>query len=337
MSFAGGLLKKVTSPVMGMLGGGGSGMNFQAQTSPLMQGANAGQATDMYGNVVSGIDQQQAFLNALQGQNGLQNQADVYSQMQGIANGTGPNPAMAQLNNATGQNVANQAALMAGQRGASANAGLLARQIGQQGANIQQNAVGQGAALQAQQQMNALGAMGNIAGSQVGQQANALNAYNSAAQGAQNNVLGAIGNYNSSMSGQQNAANQANAGIAAQNAKSQAGLMGGLLGAAGTVFGGPIGGAIGSSLGSSLGKAHGGMIQAPNYMDGLMAHFNAGAVVPGQAAVSGDSARNDTVPAMLSPKEIVIPRSITMSPDAPKKAMAFVEAVLARNGMRGKK
>lgn len=49
-----------------------------------------------------------------------------------------------------------------------------------------------------------------------------------------------------------------------------------------------------------------------------------GAVVPGRAAVDGDSERNDTVPAMLSPGEVVIPRSAA---DDPEKAKAFVEAI----------
>lgn len=88
---------------------------------------------------------------------------NVLGQQQGIANGTGPNPAMAMLNQTTGQNVANQAALMAGQRGAGANVGLLARQAGQQGAGIEQQAAGQAATMQAQQQLNALNAMGNTA------------------------------------------------------------------------------------------------------------------------------------------------------------------------------
>src|ERR1700679_261280 len=87
------------------------------------------------------IDQSyQQNQQALQGQNGLGNQSQVYGQLQGVANGTGPNPAQAQLAQATGANTANQAALMAGQRGSAANVGLLARQAAQQGAANQQAA-----------------------------------------------------------------------------------------------------------------------------------------------------------------------------------------------------
>jgi hypothetical protein len=136
------------------------------------------------GQTNSNIGQQQALVNALQAQGGVGNQASVMGQQQALANqlaamarGEGPNPAMAQLANTTGQNVANQAALMAGQRGAGANAGLMARQIGQQGAAAQQQAAGQAAAMRAQQQLNAIGAlqgqqgaMANLASQQVAQQ-----------------------------------------------------------------------------------------------------------------------------------------------------------------------
>lgn len=38
--------------------------------------------------------------------------------------------------------------------------------------------------------------------------------------------------------------------------------------------------------------------------------FNEGGVIPGKAKVKGDSEKNDTVPALLSPGEIVIPRTV---------------------------
>lgn len=63
----------------------------------------------------------------------------------------------------------------------------------------------------------------------------------------------------------------------------------------------------------------------------------AGGKVPGKAAVSGDSYKNDTVPAMVSPGEIVLPRHITQSKDAGEKAKKFVEAILARENLRKKK
>jgi hypothetical protein len=50
--------------------------------------------------------------------------------------------------------------------------------------------------------------------------------------------------------------------------------------------------------------------------------------------VHGDSIKNDTVPAMLSPEEIVIPRHIVLGPNAPEMAAKFVADVLAKKGMK---
>ena len=47
-----------------------------------------------------------------------------------------------------------------------------------------------------------------------------------------------------------------------------------------------------------------------------------GGKIEGQAPVAGDSPKNDVVPAMLSPGEIVLPRSVVGSPD---KIIAFLE------------
>lgn len=118
-----------------------------------------------------GLQSQLAGANAVgnqsqalaQQQNLAQQQQGVAQQYQNIANGQGPNPAQMALNNATGQNVANQSALMASQRGAGANSGLIARQAAQQGAATQQQAAGQSAEMQAQQQ---LGALSGLSGQQ---------------------------------------------------------------------------------------------------------------------------------------------------------------------------
>jgi hypothetical protein len=47
--------------------------------------------------------------------------------------------------------------------------------------------------------------------------------------------------------------------------------------------------------------------------------------------IPGDHPKNDIVPAMLSPGEIVIPRSITMHPDAANLAKAFVAKQLKKH------
>lgn len=277
--------------------GGSKGAGFQA-VAP-----SPAQLKTAYNQTQESIKQQQDFVAALQQQNGLANQSSVFQQqqalsdqLQGVADGTGPNPALAALNQATGQNVSNQAALMAGQRGASANTGLIARQAAQQGGNLQQQAVGQGATLQAQQQLGAMGQlqqqqanMGNLAGQQVGQTQAGLNAFNQATLGQQSNLMGLQGN-----------ANSANANLAAQNQASQSNLIGNLAGAAGTAaglyFGGPAGAAAGSQLGSSLGAASKGGAK-PTFAQG-------GPVKAGPRSQLGMMfANGGKVPALVSPGE----------------------------------
>ncbi len=136
---------------------------------------------------------------------------------------------------------------------------------------------------------------------------------------------------------------QAQAG-AAQTAQNQANAgTGALLGAAGTIAGGALGGPVGAAIGNSLAKSVaspssssapiGGGNSTPTgqnaqasqyglakggyvcYADGGIAHDHAicmklGGHVGGEAKVAGDSETNDTVPAMLSPGELVIPRSV---------------------------
>ena len=60
-----------------------------------------------------------------------------------------------------------------------------------------------------------------------------------------------------------------------------------------------------------------------------------GAYVPGQASVAGDSLKNDKVPAMLSPGEIVLPRSVAQSGDAPDLAREFVAQLEKKKGKGG--
>ena len=199
--------------MLGLNGGiNGTGQNLTA-------GTNSAQLNTAYGGAQNSLQSQQALLNAIQGQNGLGNQSQIYNQLQGVVNGTGPNPAQAQLAQATGTNVANQAALMAGQRGAGANVGLMARQAAQQGANTQQQAAGQAATLQAQQSLGALGQAGNLANTQAANQIAATGANTQ----AQQNEQSMLQNANSSM-------NQQQAGLAGQQMQGQQGIIGGLLG-----------------------------------------------------------------------------------------------------------
>lgn len=339
MSFVGGML--------GMSGGnsGGAGLNYKAASTPIYNPTSPEQVQGAYGNAQFGLNQQQQYLGALQGQNGIGNQANVYqqqqalaAQLQGVANGTGPNPALQQLQNTTGQNVQNQAALMASQRGTGANAGLLARQAAMQGANIQQQAVGQGAALSAQQQLaglgmlqNQQGMLGNLATQQVGQQANAIQGYNNAAQQEQANLLNASAQNNQANVAMQSNINNANAGIANTAAQGQQKLVQGALGG------------IGSAVSDLFAK--GGSVQinqtgpqsfAGKHLNGVHNYSEGSSLmVPGKPKVEGDSYRNDFVDAKLSPGEIVLPRHVTQSSDPVGSAARFVAAVMAKQGLGG--
>jgi hypothetical protein len=290
--------------------------------------------------VQASVDQQAKFLAAVGAQNPTLNQTSVFNQQQGLADtlnqqaqGAGPNPALAQLANTTGQNVNQQAALMAGQRGAGANAGLLARQAGQVGANAQQQAAGQAAVMRAQQQLAAQqalqqqqGMMAGLSTAQVGQYANAANAFN---QGTQNL-------YNAKAGMQENINNN-NASIAAKNQGAQ------MLGVAGGLMGGGVAGSlIGSVLGKSpvqgqigkLGQADMSMGTIPQTaaQGGPILDYTHGGKLPGRAEVSGDSLKNDKVPIMGSPGEIMLPRSVTQHPNAPEMAAEFVRSILSKGG-----
>lgn len=243
---------------VGSLFNGSQGAGYQAQAAPIQTAvtpqqlqAQQAQAQAAYQQGQGGLQQQQDLLNALAAQNGIQNQSNVYNQLQNVASGTGPNPAQAMLAQSTGTNVANQAALMAGQRGAGANVGLEARQAAQQGANTQQQAAGQAATLQANQSLNALGQLGGLATQQVGQQIGAVQGVNQvtqaqqqAAQANQQQMLNAIAAQNQANVGMQGNINSANAQIAGINTQGQYNLVSNLTGAGGSALGLAEGGEI---------------------------------------------------------------------------------------------
>jgi hypothetical protein len=100
----------------------------------------------------------------------------------------------------------------------------------------------------------------------------------------------------------ENQANQQTA-VGQQNA----GLFGSILGAGATVASGAIAASDGAEIPEQT-------VPATN--------FKAGGIVPGQARVAGDSPKNDTVPARLSPGEVVLPRSVTQHPSQLAKFLA---------------
>jgi len=230
--------------------GGNTGMGWKASGTNIAQPTTAGQADTAYQQTQKGLQGQEAFLQALQAQGGLGNQASVFGQqqnlanmMQGVAAGTGPNPALAQLNQTTGQNIAGTTAALAGARGAGSNPALAARSAARLGAETQQQAAGQAATLAAQQQIAGMDAlsrqqqqMASMANQQVANQAAATNAYSTAAQQQQQNLLASINAQNQANVAMQSNINNANAGIQGITAQGQQGLLGGLIGGTGAAL-----------------------------------------------------------------------------------------------------
>ena len=356
------------SAISGLLGvgGGAAGTGFASAAQANIQNpATVGQATTAYDQTQSGLAQQQAFVQALQGQNGVGNQSSVFNQLQGVANGTGPNPAQAQLAQSTGANTANQAALMAGQRGSSANPALIARQAAMQGGANQQQAAGQAATMQAQQSLGAMNQLGGIAGQQVQQQAQGNQAYNQAAQGQQQNLLNSIQGQNNAAVGSQASVNAANSAGATAVMGNQAAAIGGLAKGAGSAAGMAGGGVGGGGGGAAMMlAAEGGSV--PHFSDFLTQKFASGGKVqalvsPGERYLSPGAVKsvekganpmtsgekiqgtpkvggaknsyaNDTVAKKLDEGGIVLPRSVTQSKTPGKDAHKFVEAILAKDG-----
>lgn len=236
-----------------------TGAGWNAQGPQLLRpfGTTA-QSDQLYGQAQQGIGQQQALIQALEGQNAIGTQSNnlaqqqqLAGQLQNQANGQGPNPVQAQLAQNTSANTANQAALMAGQRGVGSNAGLLARQAAQQGGANQQQAVGQAATLGAQQQLAAQQALmaqqaqiGQNSANQTGQLANAVSGGQQATQNEQQNVLNSIAQLNNAQVGVSSNMNEANSRIAQGNQQAQAGMFGQMLGGIGTVLGLAQGGEV---------------------------------------------------------------------------------------------
>lgn len=345
MGGVGGLVNNIANTATGTvssLGGflSGKGTDFRAQGANLQTPLTSDQAMAAQAQAQEAIKQQQAFAQAVAAQGGLGNQTAVFQQQQALANqlanqsaGGGPNPAQDQLAQNTAQNVAQQAALMGSQRGTSANPGLLARQAAMQGAGIQQQAAGQAATLGAQQQlasqqalMQQQNALQGVAANQVNNQAQQQNQYGQMAQNQQGTLFNQLNAQNQVQAGEAANMNNVNSGIESTNLHERDALAQGAMNAASSAL---------------TKKAHGGMIQPKSkvvhYLScgGAVANMKEGGSVAGQAKISGDSLKNDTQPAMLSPGEIVIPRSITMHPNAAVLAAKFVAQELAKH--KGKK
>lgn len=316
----------VNSVVGGVFGGLQS--HNEAHLPNIQDPINQDQLNQANTQTQTGLTGQQTLAQALAAQGGLQNQQNVFGQQQQLANalqmqaqGQGPSPALMQLNQATGQNVSNQAALMAGQRGSNSNVGLIARQAAQQGAGIQQQAAGQAAILQAQQQLAAQqqlqaqqAGMQQVAGQQVANQIGGQGAYTTAALQNQNQLLGGQGQFNNAMAGAQANVNSVNADTANKNAAAYGNILGGALGGvgAGLTMGlmkpaaglGSLGAATQYGGGAGLAGAGEGAASS-----GFMTAYQGGMIDPHHAAMAQVYHQGGKVDALVSPGELYVPPS----------------------------
>lgn len=223
------------------VGGISNALGLSAQSANITPGTNASQLNNAYTGANNAINAQVGVTNTLTPgvQAGVNTQNTLEQQELAMSQGAGPNPAQNQLAQATGTNVSNEAAALAGQRGASANVGLAARNIGQQSGATQQQAAGEAATMEAQQQIAAQQNAAALAAQQVGQGQGATTALNTTQQNEQNILQNANTSANNAAVSQQSNINgidaQANQGIVGGIGSGASALTGGLFGAKGGV------------------------------------------------------------------------------------------------------
>ena len=227
-------LGQVVQPITGGLTSAVFGEEFKPQQYNIDQTA----FTDPYSQQT--MAQLQSGLSGVSqyGQNPYSSQQTaLINALQGQASGTTPSVAQQALRQETDRNIQQHMGALASNR--SVGAGLAARLAGQQGAQLQQQAVGQGALAQAQEKLQAQSNLanmlsqaqqGNLAGQQL--QANMQQYYqNALMQKAEADRQARI---QQQQLGMQNV--QGTQGLAAQSAAQRQQLIGTVLGAAGSAI-----------------------------------------------------------------------------------------------------
>lgn len=256
------------------------------------------------------------------------------------ANGGGVNPAQLQFQQSLDQTNAAQTGAIASQRGI--NPALQATMINQGAVGLRLKGAQDAAILRAQQILASQGLASNaLANTRQG---------DISQQGADASTLNTVGGlkYGQDALSQQDALQRAQMNMQAQeyNAGAVQAANASRAQFAGTVIG-ALGGAGASAAFSGGGGGGGGTGFTPfpsnpqanqaatnlgvptfSYQSkgGPIPNYKGGGRIPGQAKVAGDSRQNDTVPVMASPGEMMLPRSVMMSKDAPAEAAKFVAA-----------
>ncbi len=253
-----GLKPMAAGGVLGAIGNAlGTTNNFQAATANITPGTDASQLQGTFEQQQGAQNQEQTATAPLVAgsQSAATQQNQLAQDYTNQINGTGPNPAAAELNQATGQNIAQQAALAANTRGSSSNAGAIAANNAQQGAATQQNAVGTAATTEAEQQIAAEQNLQNLSATQASQAVGATSSLNQGVQSEQNilqNANTAANNANVAMTSN---ANNTNLQAATANQQGATGLLGGIANGASSLV---------SGIASLFEK--GGTVKAPLYM-----------------------------------------------------------------------
>lgn len=236
----------------------------------------------------------------------------------GTISGQTPSVAQQQLNQTTQGNVANAYAMASSGRYNPAAARLAASNVGQ----VNQQAAGQGALLRAQEIAQSQAMLGNVLGAGRQQDIGNFGAQQGAAQGWSGQGLqAAIAQMQAQIAREQQAGQ--NFAGAQQNA-----LGGKILSAAGSIGGAVATGGASAARSAvpqiNLGQNYAGLTKQTD----LPGYALGGHVVPGYAPGGAvDDEKYDKVHALLTPGEIVLPRSVTKAADAPELAKAFVAAI----------
>lgn len=205
---AGGAVPGVGSTTSGGLGTIFGGQNSYQAVTPTISTQD---------NLVPGIATQEGIASSVLGQ-----QQSLGQTLLQQSQGGGPNPAQAALSQNTGINNANAASMIASTRGATANPALAAELAARAGANNTQQAAGQAATLQQQQELAEQQQLEQLYSTEG---SNALQ--------AQSILQGAQASQNSAETTGQLGAEETNAGLATANTNNASSSVGGLLGALG--------------------------------------------------------------------------------------------------------
>lgn len=248
----------------------------------------------------------------------------------------GPSLAELQLQQTLEQNRAAQAGALAA-AGRGMNPALAQRLLLQQGATMGQQAAGQGALLRAQEQLAAQAALGQQLGQMRGAEAQLFGQAGQLGLGQeklgvetqeaqrQRELEVALANQRAEQERMRLQQSQEESQVqSARQNRADAGEVVKTAGKAAAIA--ATGGAAaplvaGLAQGGQVGKAIAG--RARKMSEGELTKL--------------DNEKNDTIPAMLSAGEAVIPRSIMMSPNPPAAAAKFVEALLANRDKKDAK